>query len=120
MARPHGPLALVHWLPLPARTPDLESHFNQDQFSPLSHLLLIRDLCSFSFFVSLRIGPHPVDAVVMAPNRGSFWAQALPLAAVVLLLAGLAEASVGDKLPEFKQCLDVFDTTAPINIQSTN
>ncbi|KAL2212235.1 Per1-like protein [Sarocladium strictum] len=43
----------------------------------------------------------------MAPNRGSFWAQALPLAAVILLLAGLAEASVGDKLPEFKQCLDV-------------
>jgi hypothetical protein len=50
---------------------------------------------------------HFVDAIIMAPNRGTFWATALPLAAVVLLLAGVAEASVGDKLPEFKQCLDV-------------
>ena len=48
-----------------------------------------------------------IHAIMMAPNRGAFWTQVLPLTAVILLLAGLAEASVGDRLPEFKQCLDV-------------
>lgn len=39
----------------------------------------------------------------MAYTRRSFIALAL----VVVLLAATADASIGDRLPEFQQCLDV-------------
>lgn len=82
-------------------------------------------LCALSFAValrrfslrpsSLRCFSHatcmPVNAVIMAPNRGP--SCVLPLAAVLLLFVGLVGASAGDRLPEFKQCLDVSRFNVP-------
>ena len=44
----------------------------------------------------------------MASDRGRLGTRVLCLAlVVVVVLCGAASASVGDRLPEFKQCLEV-------------
>lgn len=44
----------------------------------------------------------------MASDRGRLGTRVLCFALVAVVLFGLASASVGDRLPEFKQCLEVI------------
>jgi post-GPI attachment to proteins factor 3 len=44
---------------------------------------------------------------MLAASRGRKWLTPLFLALTIALLATTADASVGDRLPEFKECVDV-------------
>lgn len=45
---------------------------------------------------------------MVSPLRGaSPWTRIVAVALALVMLVGIAQASVGDRLPEFKDCVDV-------------
>ena len=51
--------------------------------------------------------------VMASDRRARPWTRVLSLALVLVLLCGAAHASVGDRLPEFKQCLEASPLSRP-------
>lgn len=75
--------------------------------SPLSCSLTF----NYSNFFSLSLRKQ-VDALAMATQRGRPWARIISLTVLVLTFAITVDASTGDRLPEFKDCLKVRVTAA--------